>query len=484
MTGTRGLVLIALGLGLLAGALRFYRLGDWPFYGDELATVSETDRFIQGDDGQSNQLSRLPKLIPVTYFLHDLGYRCFGRDEFGSRVLPALLGMVQVVLVFLLLTGPLGQPTALATALLIALWPEHIHRSQENRFYMTACLTASLCMLAGAQAVYRRSLSWYGLAGLLAGVAVFTHTLLAVLWGGLFLGYFAAAYITADVQLRRWAWWTVFGAISLVAGSAAYIVPLATGWNTGETWGYGPVASLLAAVSQLGWPIAMLAGVGIIAACRGSSEQDWYWLVWGAVWVSSAVILPCIVMYHPGYIFPMSLGILTLAGRGIARIYEGLRLQSPCAAKAWIVLACLMNFPSLVSHYADGDCYDYRTAARFISNQWQEGDKVLSFSPALLKHYCTPGIEPIGMRYSNTINAIQREVLGAKRVWIVVPSPCAGKPEPLGSWLGANCSHRLHIQKSALIITTTLWMCTCTFPSKLDNRLRFLRLFIEMVLRI
>ena len=140
----------------------------------------------------------------MTYFLHDLGYRCFGRDEFGSRVLPALLGMVQVVLVFLLLTGPLGQPTALATALLIALWPEHIHRSQENRFYMTACLTASLCMLAGAQAVYRRSLSWYGLAGLLAGVAVFTHTLLAVLWGGLFLGYFAAAYITADVQLRRW----------------------------------------------------------------------------------------------------------------------------------------------------------------------------------------------------------------------------------------------------------------------------------------
>ena len=96
-----------------------------------------------------------------------------------------------------------------------------------------------------------------------------------------------------------------------------------------------------------------------------------------------------------------------------------------------------MNFPSLVSHYADGDCYDYRTAARFISNQWQEGDKVLSFSPALLKHYCTPGIEPIGMRYSNTINAIQHEVLGAKRVWIVVPSPRV-KPRTVGKLAGCE----------------------------------------------
>jgi hypothetical protein len=448
MSGSRKVALIALGLGLLAGGSRFYKLADWPFYGDELATFQETDHFEHtGADDKPSQLSRLPKLIPITYFIQNLGYECFGRDEFGSRVLPALLGVIHVVLVFVLLTGPLGRPTALATALLIALWPEHIHRSQENRFYMTACVVASLCMLSGAQAIQRRSMFWFILAIQVAGAALFTHTLLGALWGGLFLGFFAAARVAADGQLRRWAWWTLGSAGLVLAGSAVYIIPLATGWNNGESWGYSPAASLLAAISQLGWPVAILAGVGAIAALQSPNEQDWYWLSWGATWFISSALLPCVVMYHPAYVFPMSLGILVLAGRGVARIYEGLSLQSSWAATAWVGLACLLNFPSLLSHYADGDCYDYRGAAQFISKHWQDGDRALSFSPTLLKHYCTAGIEPNGMSMSDPLSAVKRASAGAKRIWIVVPSPRAGKSEPLASWLSANCSMKLHIQK-------------------------------------
>lgn len=448
MTGMRGIVGIALALGLLAGTLRIYRLGDWPFYGDELLTIAEADYLVHDDGGEmTDQLRRLPKLIPLSYIVQYLGYECFGSDEFGSRMPQALFGVVHVVLVYLLLAGPLGRPTALATALLIALWPEHIHRSQENRFYITASVFASLCMLAGAQAVHRRSAVWAVVAGLMAGAAPFTYSPLALLWGGLFLGFVAAARAVPDRRLWRWAWLTAAGGLLILGLSALYILPLALGWNSGETWSYSHLHALQAAVSQVGWPTAILAAIGVIAAVESRNEQEWYWLAWAGVWLLAVVLLPCVAVYHPGYAVPLSLGTMVLAGRGIARIYEGLRLQSPRAAAAWIGLACLGNLPGLVSHYSDGDCYDYRAAANYLSREWDEGDQVLALSPYLLKHYCKPGIEPIAVSEQGMVNRLYVEAATANRVWIVVPTPRIARPEPLRAWLGENCSRKFHLEK-------------------------------------
>ena len=97
-------VLIALGLAVLAGGLRFYRLGDWPFRGDELATLQEWTAWVHGaplDPG--SQTYRLPRLLPLSYGFYSLGYELFGQDEFASRVCPALLGTLYVLLAFFML---------------------------------------------------------------------------------------------------------------------------------------------------------------------------------------------------------------------------------------------------------------------------------------------------------------------------------------------------------------------------------------------
>ena len=84
-------ILITLALGLLAGGLRFYRLGAWPFFGDELATFREADSFASDAPG-TTQTDRLPRMIPLSYLIHRGGYALFGRDEFGSRAIMAVLG--------------------------------------------------------------------------------------------------------------------------------------------------------------------------------------------------------------------------------------------------------------------------------------------------------------------------------------------------------------------------------------------------------
>ena len=434
-------VLACLALAVVAAGMRFHRLGDWAFTGDELATLDEADRLFQAADGPlTSQADRLPRALPVSYSLHSLTYAAFGRDEWGSRVLGAVLATVQVVAVFVGLVRPLGAAPALATALLLLLWPEHLYRSQENRFYMTTALFASLAMLAGSQAVARRSMGWTLAACACCFAALLSHTLQAVLFGGLFLALAAAARAARERPLARLPL-IVIGA-GLAAGGfvLVYVVPLLRGWNGDQAWGYGVAHSVMAAVSQIGWPTALLAGVGAAAVVWQRDEQGWYWLTWAGVWFAAALALPFVVAYHPGYVFPLSLGVLVLAGRAVALVYDGLREQRPLAAYAWVGLACMFNLPGVFSHYADGNRSDIRTAAQFVSRHVQPGDRVSAFSNRLVQHYAAPGVAPIALSLARPLESVQKLSATPERMWIVVASGRAGKPDDLARWLGKHCT--------------------------------------------
>src|SRR5271154_4018975 len=106
-------LLIALGLAVLAGGLRFIRLGSWPFRGDELAMLQEGTSWLDAEPlDPSSQAYRLPRLIPLSYGFYSLGYKLFGPDELGARICPALLGTLFVVIVFVLLDQSLGRVPA------------------------------------------------------------------------------------------------------------------------------------------------------------------------------------------------------------------------------------------------------------------------------------------------------------------------------------------------------------------------------------
>jgi hypothetical protein len=440
---------LALLLCLIAGGLRFYRLGDWPFHRDELPTLDEAASLFQPlDHPPTTQLERLPRIVPLGYTLLAAGYECFGRDEYGSRVMGALFGVLNVLFVFLLLDRTLGRSTALVTALLLALWPEHIYRSQENRYYMFASVFASLSMLLGWLAVERQSRWWLLGACVAAMAAVLCQTVLGLLFAGLFVAIVAAGWAAGDFAAARRLLPVLIGAgfVALVF-FVVYLLPLMRGWNAGETWGYGLGHSLAAAVSQLGWPIALLALVGAALAVQAGGPANWYWLSWTAVWAGVTLVIPLVAIYHPAYAFPFSLGVLVLAARAVVLVAESLQLRGAVVAGCWMLAACAFNLPSLISHYRDGSCVDFRTAARYVADHWEEGDQVAAFSPTLLKHYSSPEMEPIGISPSQPIRSLEKIAAESKRLWIVVPNSRAGHPEALQQWLGSHCIQPFRARK-------------------------------------
>lgn len=445
----RILIGLCLALGLLAGGLRFYRLGDWPFHRDEVPTLDEVTSLLTPLPGPpTTQTDRLPRIVPLGYSLLALGYECFGRDEFGTRVMGAIFGTLHVLLVFLLLDRTLGRPTALATALLVALWPEHLYRSQENRFYMFAAVGSSLAMLLGALAVERRSRWLLAGACLAAFAAVLCQTVQGLVFGGLFVTIVAASWAARDGAIaRRLLPVLAAGALLACAFFVWYLLPLIRGWNTGAAWGYGVGHSVAAGVSQLGWPVALLAVVGAALSWQAGGARAWYWLSWAGLWAAASLVLPLILTYHPAYTFPLALGVLVLAGRAIALVWEALQPRGALVAASWLLTASAFNLPSLISHYRDGSCHDIRTAASYVSAHWQAGDGVAAFSPQLLKYYTAPGIEPLAIGTRDPVASLRTLATQADRLWIVVPVNRAGLPEALQSWLGANCAEQLRIRK-------------------------------------
>lgn len=227
---------------LVAGALRFYKLGDWPFAGDETATIQEEWSLFHGKaEDRASQDYRLPRIIPLSYLIHHVNDEWFGRDEWGSRVIMALLGTMIVPIIYVGLIPLRGQPTALATSLLIAFWPEHVANSQVTRFYIIAAFFAYLCVLLGAYAAKTQSWRYGVAAGLLALAAILCHTLL----GALLALVPAAVFIGSSAERRLPSKGIVipFVLAGLCALSFAglYVWPLLANWNQVH---YGPIPSL------------------------------------------------------------------------------------------------------------------------------------------------------------------------------------------------------------------------------------------------
>jgi mannosyltransferase len=130
------LVLIA--IILIAGSMRFYKLGEWSFWGDEMFTIGGKE------DGFNYSLAR--RSISLT--LIQVAVALVGTSEWSARLVPALIGVVSVPILYFPVRKMFGPKVALATALLLAVSPWHLYWSQNARFYTALLLFYTLALFA------------------------------------------------------------------------------------------------------------------------------------------------------------------------------------------------------------------------------------------------------------------------------------------------------------------------------------------------
>jgi len=457
-------ILIVLLILTVAGTMRFAKLGTWSFDHDELFTTLETNILFGRaavpeaylKDGtvkpEDSQLVRLPKMLPLAYATHRLGYLLFGEDEFGARVLPAVFGTLSVGVAFLLAVPLFGTPGALSLAFLVMLWPAHVFNSQNNRFNSETFFFEAVVFLLAANVVKHRS-AWSGfLLGLATCAMILCHALTGLIWGVALAGI-VAAWI-AERRFPSLGLLTMLIVFSLLfLGFAAfYIVPLASGWNESASWGYSPLHAALATVNMLGFPVALFVGLGgLFAVTNLRNPDDAFWTTVAVGCLACVPILPKLIVFNPMYLFLFVFPLLVLAVRFANHVFLQLRERGFVVAVAWIGLVCCLNLPSLASYYLDGSRCNHREALEYVQKNWQEGDRLTGYMMGTAEWYIPDCVPRIPLRTERTAEKLQ-ELVEANlpengRLWIVVHSHRGGLAPELRRWLGKNCSYELRVGK-------------------------------------
>ena len=130
---------------LLSAMLRFYKLGEWSMWIDEIYTINRAQ--IHFSD-PVRLLQNLPSTLwlPLSVIFTNISLQTFGVSEWSARLAPALLGILSIPILYIPIRKMLGVGTALVFALLLALAPWHLLWSQNARFY------SSLMLLYGVAA--------------------------------------------------------------------------------------------------------------------------------------------------------------------------------------------------------------------------------------------------------------------------------------------------------------------------------------------
>ena len=159
----------AAGIFALAVILRLFRLGEWSFWADELATLR---------DAQD-----LGAVIgyPVGYALIGWTVRTLGTSEFTARLVPALAGAAAAPCVYVIGRGLFSHRTGALAALFLSLSTYHLFFSQFARYYTLLVVLALAAMWAVFTAFERNSAGRLLVGLVLLALAFWTHWSAALL---------------------------------------------------------------------------------------------------------------------------------------------------------------------------------------------------------------------------------------------------------------------------------------------------------------
>lgn len=430
--GLAGLAVIVLS-GVL---LRAFALDSWSLSDDEWYTY---DHALRIGEVAYSKLQPSIRSYPAIYFLTHLSLAWFDDIELAVRFFPCILGIASLPLFFMIASRMGGRSGAFLAILILILSPWHIYYSQMARFYTGAFLFDMLALFFLYRGIWKPSLGsvWAG-ASFLA-LAVLFHPSSAFLLLGFILYFFLARRSGHGLKRPDW---RLFLPVVILLGAGILGVALnyqalentvIHGLSENPEWAYSSLDFLKRSVYYFGIHWSLLAAFGIFVLWRRNAPCASYLLILVAVaGVSLTVMAATGISVGPRYLFPLTSPLFLLAGQGGVFLLKGLWERSRPGFAAALVVLLIPGLPSLFSYYQDGNRFDFNEAAEYLGARYERGDKIFSYSHAILSHYLSlnqgageadilGGWNNIEANLDLTGEELERHIDAASRVWVVVP---------------------------------------------------------------
>ena len=418
-------VLLAL-ITLLAGALRFYKLGEWSFWGDEMFTVSGRE------DGFNYNFFR----ESISLVLIQAVVNARGISEWNARLVPALTGVVSIPVLYFPIKKMFKPAVGLIVVLLLALSPWHLYWSQSARFYVPLLLFYTLALLTFYLGV-EEDRPWYLILSLVFLGLATKERLLA-----LFFIPVVASYVVLlqalpfnrprGLRARNLAIFIIPGLILGLFFVRPYILNL-SGWLEG--FGYSnnnPFWIIAGVVYYTGLPTVSMAVVGAVYGLARKNRAVLLLTLSAAVPVLAVAIIAPFHYTANRYAFGALTSWLILAGLAVVELFRHMPRNISVLVLGAVLLLLVqpMSENVLYYRYQNGNRDNWKAAFELVKEKKEEGDLVVAINPELSNYYLQERVT-VGLRYFDLTSLESSN----ERVWFIEDMVTEQKFPHVHHWL-------------------------------------------------
>lgn len=414
-----------------ATLLRYYKLGAWSFWIDEVYNIHYAQELWEGIS-----ILDQPSLILISIFLKN-----YGINHFNARLVPAVIGVLTIPILFFPLRKMFGRATALLGVLLIALSPWHLYWSQNSRFYSALMLFYALAACFIYYGLEKDRPLYYLLALLFFGLAM-QERRIAGFWA-LAVG----AYVLALYLLPR------FGRPAglnrrnvLLAGIPTVLFLLYQGINVAFLGGefffqgfidtfigyqHNPLRVLLSIIYDLGLPLFLLGLVGAAYLLRRGSRVGLFLVINAVLPVILLVAISPFTQSFSRYVFVTLPAWAALAAYAVIELFDQVSREGRLLAFG--LLAVLLIDPisqdMLYYQYQNGNRPDWRGAFKIVEQSMASEDRVITTRVEIGEYYLRQDVE-----WTQGLDPREVEADG-RRTWFVIDNGTGFISPKLDAWL-------------------------------------------------
>jgi mannosyltransferase len=371
------------GITLVAAVLRFYKLGTWSFWGDEIFSVGFQE------DGFNYSFLRHSLAGSMIH----LATMTLGTSEWSARLFPALIGMTSIPILYFPIKRLFGASVAILASSLLAVSPWHLYWSQNARFYSLLLLFYSLALLYLAIGL-EEDRPWFLLLSVIFLGLAARERLVALFFIPVVLSYlFLLKILSIDNPLRHRLRYLVLLFTLGVVLSLFFVGPYLRNM---KEWlvNFGPPNNS---------PFWILAGtvyyVSLPVVCIGAVGGVYFFLNRNraVLLVSLSAAIPLVLMagialFHYSanrYVFITLTSWTLLAALAVKELFAHLKghIRIFPVGLVCLLFIALITEDILYYQYQNGNRPDWKAAFAFVQSHKEPGEIVLSANKDLGDYY-------------------------------------------------------------------------------------------------
>jgi uncharacterized membrane protein len=411
---------------VFAAGLRFFRLGEWSFWYDEIFTL----RSIGALPGTSFSGLGFSKVLIA------LAANTFGLSEWAVRLVPALIGIVTIPVLYFPIKDMYNTRVAVVASLLLAVSTWHLYWSQNARFYTTLLLFSTLALIFFYYGIEKDKPVYLFLFLVFLGLAVrermFAVILVPIVGIYLlclkFLPFEKPRGLNTRNLLVLIVPVVIFGGVlgwSIVQDIDSYLEGFGR-VNTNPLW------IISGTVYYIGIPVVLMGAAG--GAYRLVSSRDRATLLF-----SLAAVLPillvttlALVQYAANrYIFITLTSWIILASIAVDEVFTNTRGSARILATGIILILFIepMGESLLYYQYQNGNRDDWKGAFHRIEQLSEPEDLVVVTEPLVGKYYLDRQV--VGIESLDLDSLLE----SGRRVWFVEDNNLESKYPEKFNWI-------------------------------------------------